>query len=336
MFEKYIQFAPEGASLVVNEDGKLICNQDREYSFIPGDEKAMVIYPSPFKDKKNFKPSLDDTAQILGPKVKYYDAMPKSLGQNAACFVKDEVVTVGRSLFEAITAMNVLLKSTKVAMLAENIGGAKAISPFEAILMRVVYKKKYSKSEVKGISAKGDFSFSDEELALRQQLVDYGKKLVESGLVQGTWGNLSLRLDDKYMLVTPSGLDYERLTAKDMVKVEIETLNYEGDLKPTSEKGLHGEIYSRRKDVKAVIHTHQTYASVYAAAEKDLSSEVKLAAYGLPGTKGLTKKTADALGNSYGCIMAHHGMVAVGKDLKEAFDICNKIENDCKESLSQE
>ncbi|MBQ2747398.1 MAG: class II aldolase/adducin family protein, partial [Firmicutes bacterium] len=69
-------------------------------------------------------------------------------------------------------------------------------------------------------------------------LVDYGKKLVQTGLVQGTWGNLSVRLDDTYMIVTPSGLDYLRLTPADMVKVNIETLEYEGDLKPTSEKGL--------------------------------------------------------------------------------------------------
>ena len=86
------------------------------------------------------------------------------------------------------------------------------------------------------------------EQTLRQQLVEYGKKLVSAGLVQGTWGNISVRLDEKYMLATPSGLDYDRLTPEDMVKVEIETLKYEGNLKPTSEKGLHAAIYKKRAD----------------------------------------------------------------------------------------
>lgn len=174
------------------------------------------------------------------------------------------------------------------------------------------------------------------EQTLRQQLVEYGNKLVESGLVQGTWGNISVRLDDKYMLTTPSGLDYARLTADDMVKVEIETLKYEGKLKPTSEKGLHAEIYKSRPDVGSVIHTHSKYACVFAAAQKDmpvvkehretLGQELKLAKYALPGTKALMKNTAEALGENAGAIMANHGMVAVGKNLADAFEICEKIE----------
>ena len=64
----------------------------------------------------------------------------------------------------------------------------------------------------------------NQEQKLREALVCYGVKLVEEGLVQGTWGNISVRLDDRHMLVTPSGLDYLRLTPADMVKVNIETL----------------------------------------------------------------------------------------------------------------
>lgn len=98
--------------------------------------------------------------------------------------------------------------------------------------------------------------------------MDYGKQLVTSGLVQGTWGNLSVRLDDTYMLVTPSGLDYARLTPADMVKVNMRTLAYEGDLKPTSEKSLHAAIYHNRPDIGGIIHTHAKYCCVYAAARR--------------------------------------------------------------------
>ena len=138
------------------------------------------------------------------------------------------------------------------------------------------------------------------------------------------------------MLVTPSGLDYLRLTAEDMVKVEIGTLKYEGNIKPTSEKGLHAEVYKRRPDVNAIVHTHSRYLSVFAAAEEDMpvlsefqdvfGDKVSLAAYGLPGSDKLSKNTADALGDNFGVIMSHHGMAACGKDLEEAFENCRKLE----------
>lgn len=181
------------------------------------------------------------------------------------------------------------------------------------------------------------------EQELRQALVDYGNALVACGLVQGTWGNLSVRLDEKYMLTTPSGLDYTRLTADDMVKVNLETLKYEGDKKPTSEKGLHAAIYLNRPEIGAVIHTHAKYSSVFAAANKDMpvleeyrdifGSEIKLAKYALPGTKALKKNTAEAVGNNYGAIMANHGMIACGETIEKAFENCSKIEENGQKYL---
>ena len=179
---------------------------------------------------------------------------------------------------------------------------------------------------------------------LREKLCEYGKKLVATGLVQGTWGNLSIRLDDTYMLVTPSGLDYTRLTPADMVKVNISTLEYEGSLKPTSEKGLHAEVYIQRPDAGAVIHTHSKYCCVFAAAEKPLrindpemqkifGTQVELAEYALPGTKKLMANTVKALGQNLGCIMSHHGMAACGADIEIAFDNCVKLEECGKMAL---
>lgn len=180
------------------------------------------------------------------------------------------------------------------------------------------------------------------ELELREKLVAYGNKLVETGLVQGTWGNLSIRLDDQYMLVTPSGLDYSRLTPADMVKVNLQTLKHEGSLKPTSEKSLHAEIYLRRPDINGVIHTHSTYCSVFAAAHKPLpvedpemqdlfGNEIPLAKYGSPGSKKLMQNTVDAFGGGFGCIMTAHGMICGGETIEKAFDYCCKMER-CAES----
>lgn len=183
------------------------------------------------------------------------------------------------------------------------------------------------------------------EETLRAQLVDYGKQLVASGLVQGTWGNLSARLDDTYMLVTPSGLDYARLTPADMVKVNMRTLEYEGDLKPTSEKSLHAAIYQNRPDIGGIIHTHSKYCCVYAAARRDLpipadrqtafQSPIKLAPYAPPGSKTLTKNTAAAVGDNYGAIMAGHGMIACGRDLTAAFQNCKQLEAIAEASLQK-
>ena len=80
----------------------------------------------------------------------------------------------------------------------------------------------------------------------RELLVEYGRRLLADGLVQGTWGNISVRLDDQYMICTPSGLDYDRVGPEDMVLVDFHTLKYEGNRKPTSEKGLHAGIYDMR------------------------------------------------------------------------------------------
>ena len=183
------------------------------------------------------------------------------------------------------------------------------------------------------------------EETLRAQLVDYGKQLVTSGLVQGTWGNLSVRLDDTYMLVTPSGLDYARLTPADMVKVNMRTLEYEGSLKPTSEKSLHAVIYQNRPDIGGIIHTHSKYCCVYAAARRDLpipadrqtafQSPIKLAPYAPPGSKALTKNTAAAVGDNYGAIMAGHGMIACGRDLTAAFQNCKQLEAIAEASLQK-
>lgn len=179
----------------------------------------------------------------------------------------------------------------------------------------------------------------------REMLVVYGQRLLASGLVQGTWGNLSIRLNDEEMLVTPSGLDYERLQPEDMVVVSIKNLKYDrfGN-KPTSERGLHAGIYRRRPDAGAVIHTHSTYCSVFAAAKMPLEVEnpalaeevgsiIRVADYARPGTNALSRNTIRALGSGKGCIMAHRGMICCGVDLKQAFHTCSAIEEAARQYI---
>ena len=360
-----------------------------------GEIRAVLISKSPYCMKwlernETLIPSLDDMAQIIGTKAVVVDMtgkdellpadLPKILGSNAGCFVhKDKcdgrnddsecesieasgyTITVGRTLKEAVVALTVLEKSAEVTILAEKIGSPCHINAIERKLMRTVYLKKYSKPK-ESIGSNHLENDGSREFMLRQMLVDYGKKLVAEDLVQGTWGNLSVRLDETHMLVTPSGIDYMSLSAGDMVKVDINTLEYEGNLKPTSEKGLHAKIYRDRPEIGGAIHTHSKYCSVFAAARKNLPvldpnyvdgdpdafkvigtkspadsigflDPVKLAKYALPGTKGLIKNTAEAISGNYGAILSNHGMIACGKDLPEAFTNCVRLEALAKAAL---
>src|SRR5690554_1565135 len=100
------------------------------------------------------------------------------------------------------------------------------------------------------------------EKEIRQIIVAAGKELVEKKLVQGTWGNISVRLDKDTMLVTPSAVDYGRMKEQDLVLMNIHTMEYKGDRKPSSEKDIHAAILRERPNINAVIHSHPSYCCV--------------------------------------------------------------------------
>ena len=175
------------------------------------------------------------------------------------------------------------------------------------------------------------------EETLKNALTEYGVKLLHAGLVQGTWGNLSVRVDAEHMLVTPSGIDYSVLKPEDMVLVNIKTLEYSAGRKPTSEKTLHSGIYLAHPRCNAVIHTHSDACSVLAAACAPLPAltermrayargDARVAAYGLPGTARLARNAVRALGDTNACLLAHHGAVCCGEDLEAAFTCCEALE----------
>lgn len=169
-----------------------------------------------------------------------------------------------------------------------------------------------------------------------------GKKLVESGLIARTWGNISCRIDEKQYAITPSGRDYNTLKIDDIVIVNIEDLSYDGNIKPSSEKGIHADIYKYRKDVNFIIHTHQLNASTISAVRENftilndtnkklIGEKVVCADYGLPGTKKLRKGVVKAIekSKSKAIILSHHGAVCMGEEYEEAFEVAFELENEC-------
>ena len=181
----------------------------------------------------------------------------------------------------------------------------------------------------------------------RNLICESGRGLVEKGLVSRTWGNISIRLDKNTMLITPSGRTYEDLMPEDIVLVHIESLKYEGSIKPSSEFVLHAEIYKQRKNINAVIHTHQMNASTVAAAHREvppilddmaqiIGPTVRVADYALPGTKKIVRKTIKALRGRNAALMANHGAVCIGRDMDEAFVVCEVLEKACKAFIEAE
>ena len=181
----------------------------------------------------------------------------------------------------------------------------------------------------------------------REKVCEAGKQLLREGLVARTWGNVSIKVNDKQMVITPSGRRYEELTPSDMVLVNFYTLKYEGNIKPSSELKLHCEIYKTRPQMQAVIHTHQMYASIVAAAQKDVivydrahqkilgGSVIKAAPYALPNTKKITVETAKAVGTTKAALMSNHGVVCAGTDLNDAFEVARTLEKACELFIDQ-
>lgn len=182
--------------------------------------------------------------------------------------------------------------------------------------------------------------------AAKELVIKAGKEVVASGLIARTWGNISCRVDENSFVITPSGRAYEDLTPDDIVLVKIADLSYDGDIKPSSEKGIHAEAYKLRPEVNFVIHTHQVQASVISALGYDINEvseksaqvigdNVPLAAYGLPGTGKLRKGVVAAIkrSDSKAVIMAHHGALCMGSDYDEAFNVASELEVVCEETV---
>jgi len=141
---------------------------------------------------------------------------------------------------------------------------------------------------------------------LKEQIISAGIQLLQQGLVSRTFGNISLRIDETYMLITPSGRKYDELKKNDIVKVNYWNCDYEGQIKPSSEFKLHAEIYKVRKEINAVVHTHQQNASTLAAAHHELppiiddqaqmiGPGVRLAEYAASSSTKLVKNVVEAL-----------------------------------------
>ena len=174
------------------------------------------------------------------------------------------------------------------------------------------------------------------ENELRNEIIRCGKELADSGLIQGTWGNISAKLDNVYFLITPSGADYHHIQPEDIVRVCIDDGSYENGKHPSSERIMHQKIYRNRQDIGAIVHTHSPFCSIFAACRKDLLTDrldYPCAPYGISGSEKLAVNASWIMLGHDGCILANHGFICGAPDLNSAMRRAAEAEQAAEEML---
>lgn len=177
---------------------------------------------------------------------------------------------------------------------------------------------------------------------MREEIIDYGKKLVNARLTKGTGGNLSMcDRETGYMAITPSGIDYFLIKPEQIVIIDVQTGEIiDGDAVPSSECDMHRIMYKYRNDLDAIIHTHTTFAATLSCLNQTLPPvhylvafagvDVKCAPYATYGTVSLAKNAFEAMKDRKACLLSNHGLLAGGANLGEAFAVTEEIEFCCE------
>ena len=175
---------------------------------------------------------------------------------------------------------------------------------------------------------------------LRESLLNSMQALEERGLNRGTSGNASVRQKNNF-LVTPSGIAVKDMTTSQMVEMDMQGAVIRTG-KPSSEWRFHRDIYLARPEVNAVIHTHSMFATTLACLQKEIppfhymiaiagGSNIRCSKYQLFGTQALSNAAILALKDRRACLLAKHGMIAIGRDLAQAMDIAFEVEGLCEQ-----
>jgi L-fuculose-phosphate aldolase len=173
-----------------------------------------------------------------------------------------------------------------------------------------------------------------------EQLLNITRQLSALGLNRGTAGNASLREGDGF-LVTPSGMPVERMGSDSMVRMNMGG-SISGTGKPSSEWRFHRDILASRPEVNAVIHTHSMFATSIACLRKEVpplhymiavvgGNNIRCAPYALFGTQALSDAALQALEGRKACLLANHGMIALGESLERALAIAVEVETLCEQ-----
>lgn len=174
-------------------------------------------------------------------------------------------------------------------------------------------------------------------LSERELIVDYGNKMVESGLVIGTGGNISIyNRDENFIAITPGSRDYSTLKPEDIIILDTDGGIIDGKGSPSSELALHTIFYKNREDISSVVHTHSFHATSLSCMDKGVPAihyliacaggDVRCAPYETFGTSELAQKALLGMKDRRCVLLARHGLVSVARTLEKAYSIASHIE----------
>ncbi len=172
---------------------------------------------------------------------------------------------------------------------------------------------------------------------LKRDVLNAAKFISRTNLVAGTWGNVSAR-NESEIFITPSGVPYDTLKEEEIAVVDLESGEQIAGLeKASSELPMHIQIYRDHPEVRAIVHFHSVYASVFASMRlpipcyvedqaQIIGGDIEAAEYAPPGSWELAKNVSETLKDKFGALLANHGAVAVGRNMKEAIIAAQIIE----------
>ena len=183
---------------------------------------------------------------------------------------------------------------------------------------------------------------------LKSEVIKYSKKLNITNLSALRSGNISVRVKEKGVngfYITPSGVKYSSLKPKDIVFVSLKGRFDKKKGKPSSEWRFHQDVYVNKKDAEAIVHAHSTCATAVSTHNKSIpafhymvgvagGNDIKCAKYATFGTRKLSKNILSALKNRCACLISNHGQIAFGKNLENAFELSQEVENICHQYIN--
>jgi len=187
-------------------------------------------------------------------------------------------------------------------------------------------------------------SNSNEFKKERKEVARFMRRLYRQGLTTTSGGNISLKISEDAILITPSATDKGRMRWNEVGIMNINGENLIPELKPSIENEMHLSIYRKNKDVKAVVHAHPVFASAFTATKFKINTNLTAEAraicgeplfvpYALMGTKELASITAESTAKSDVLLLENHGVLTTGQGLLQAFDKLEVLENAAKITL---
>ncbi|MDI3548822.1 MAG: L-fuculose-phosphate aldolase [Halanaerobiales bacterium] len=172
---------------------------------------------------------------------------------------------------------------------------------------------------------------------IKEFICEVGRRMYQRGYVAANDGNISVKISEEEIIITPTGVSKGFMTPEMLIKIDPEGNVLEGNLKPSSETKMHLRVYQERSDIEAVVHAHPPYGTSFAIAGQPLDKKimpeailllgsVPVARYGTPSTHELPDAISDYINEYNAVLLENHGVLTWGKDLKEAYFRMESVE----------